>query len=65
MLKLPQMAIITAMTIIHRFYFKNSFKKYNLKSIIPSWIFLATKLEETPKKIRDVISVVDYLYKLK
>jgi len=36
MLKLQQMTIITSMTILHRFYFKNSFKKYHLKSIIPS-----------------------------
>ena len=65
MLKLPQNAMVTAMELFHRFYFRQSFIKYDLRPIAAACLFLATKLEEAPKKVRDVVSVFDYLLKIK
>lgn len=65
MLKLPQITMVTAMELFHRFFFRQSFIKVDMKHTVAACLFLATKLEETPKKIRDVISVFDYLLKIK
>ena len=65
MLKLPQVTMTTGMELFHRFYFRYSFAENDLQSIIASCLFIATKLEETPKKIRDFVSVFDYLMKIK
>jgi len=65
MLKQPQVTMITAMDLFHRFYFRKSFLEVDLRQIVAACMFLAMKLEETPKKIRDVVSVFDYLYKKK
>ena len=65
MLKLPQITMTTAMFIFHRFFFNVSFLQVDLKTVATASLFLATKLEETPKKIRDIVSVFDYLLKMK
>eukprot|EP01022_Parablepharisma_sp_SALTPOND_P000772 TRINITY_DN105022_c0_g1_i1.p3 TRINITY_DN105022_c0_g1~~TRINITY_DN105022_c0_g1_i1.p3 ORF type:complete len:481 (+),score=49.20 TRINITY_DN105022_c0_g1_i1:4477-5919(+) len=65
MLKLPQVTMITAMELFHRFCFRKSFLDTDLRHVVSACLFLATKLEETPKKIRDVVSVFDYLLKVK
>eukprot|EP00826_Nyctotherus_ovalis_P039443 TRINITY_DN3795_c0_g2_i2.p1 TRINITY_DN3795_c0_g2~~TRINITY_DN3795_c0_g2_i2.p1 ORF type:complete len:365 (-),score=108.97 TRINITY_DN3795_c0_g2_i2:77-1171(-) len=65
MLKLPQVTIATAMELLHRLFFRCSFVRVSLFNAAGACLFLATKLEETPKKIRDVISVLDHLIKLK
>ncbi len=65
MLKLPQVTMVTAMELFHRFFFRQSFLRAGMKYTTAACIFLATKLDETPKRIRDVVSVFDYLYKIK
>jgi len=65
MLKLPQVTMITGMELFHRFFFRRSFSRTNLQNSVAACLFLATKLEETPKKVRDVVSVFDYLLKIK
>ena len=57
MLKLPQVTIVTGMELFHRFYFRASFSDINIQQSVPACLFLASKLEETFKKICDVISV--------
>jgi len=61
--------------LVHRCYGSNnvpqillqarvSFFEYDLKDITMSSIYLATKIEETPRKIRDIASVFDRVFKI-
>ena len=57
-LKLSQAAIATGQVLLHRFYFKKSMKKFDVKRIAATSIWLASKLEESPRKIRDIVNVM-------
>ncbi|GMI91279.1 hypothetical protein like AT5G45190 [Hibiscus trionum] len=58
-LKVPQVAISCAMMLCHRFYMRQSHAKNDWKTIATVSTFLACKIEETPRLLRDVI-VVSY-----
>jgi len=62
LLKLPQVTIATGQVIFHRFYHMKSFRKHDVKHVALSALFLSAKVEETPKKIRDVLNVFHHLY---
>jgi hypothetical protein len=49
--------LYTACTFFHRFYMVQSFKEYPLEVAALGCLFLAGKVEETPKKCRDVVNV--------
>ena len=51
----PQTTIATAQVFLHRFYIHHSFTKYPFEELVPALVFLASKVEEHPRKIRDVI----------
>jgi transcription initiation factor TFIIIB Brf1 subunit/transcription initiation factor TFIIB len=53
-LRLPQLTIATAVVMFQRFFVVNSLKKYDLFKLAATALFLAGKVEETPKKLRDV-----------
>ncbi|KAI8873991.1 cyclin-like protein, partial [Ramicandelaber brevisporus] len=55
MLKLPIDTIATACTLLHRYYMRRSFKFSNYYLISATSIFVACKIEETPRKLHDVI----------
>jgi hypothetical protein len=55
-LKLPQVVMLTAMNIFNRFYWKYSFIHFEPFHMLCSSLFLATKIEETYRRMRDVIS---------
>ncbi|GBG86238.1 hypothetical protein CBR_g41142 [Chara braunii] len=57
LLKLPQAVMATAQVIFQRFYCKKSFTVYNVKRTAASCVWLAAKLEESQRKIRDVLNV--------
>ncbi|KAI9208543.1 cyclin-like protein [Polychytrium aggregatum] len=59
LLKLPQVAMATAQVLLQRFYYCASFKQF--KDIALGAIFLASKLEECPARIRDIIHTCHYL----
>ena len=40
----------TGQVIFHRFYFRQSFKRYDVRYVSLAALFLAAKIEETPKK---------------
>eukprot|EP00850_Spirogloea_muscicola_P009143 SM000050S17068 [mRNA] locus=s50:757989:760403:- [translate_table: standard] len=53
----PQAVMATGQVLFHRFYCKKSFKRFNVKRVAASCIWLAAKLEESPRRIRDVVNV--------
>jgi hypothetical protein len=57
-LRLPQLTIATAVVFFHRFYVRHKFKDYDKNTIASTCLFLAAKVEETPKKLKDVIDIM-------
>ncbi|KAF4370273.1 hypothetical protein G4B88_012957 [Cannabis sativa] len=57
LLRLPQAVMATAQVLFHRFYCKKSFARFNVKKVAASCVWLAAKLEECPRKARQVIIV--------
>jgi cyclin T len=54
-LRMPQLTIATAIVFYHRFYLNNSYEQYDRFVIANTCLFLAGKVEETPKKLKDVV----------
>lgn len=54
-LRLPRVAISTAMVFFHRFYAKHSFQEHDRFEVAVAAIVLAAKTEESPKKLDTVI----------
>jgi cyclin T len=54
-LKLPQLAIATAIVFFHRFFARESYKRYDRIVVATACLFLAGKVEEAPKKLNQVI----------
>jgi len=54
-LKLPRLAVATAMVFFHRFYAKHSFKEHDRFEVAVACILLAAKTEEAPKKLSVII----------
>ncbi|CAM6101077.1 unnamed protein product [Calypogeia fissa] len=54
-LKVPQVTIATAIVFSHRFYLRQSHLKNDRYMIATICMFLAGKVEETPRPLRDVI----------
>jgi|UPI0005819D5E transcription initiation factor TFIIIB Brf1 subunit/transcription initiation factor TFIIB len=61
-LKLPRVAVSTAMVFFHRFYAKHSFQDHDRFEVAVACIVLAAKTEESPKKLT---TVIDECHKLK
>ncbi|QCE07383.1 cyclin T [Vigna unguiculata] len=57
LLRLPQSVMATGQVLFHRFYCKKSFARFNVKKVAASCVWLASKLEENPRKARQVIIV--------
>ncbi|XP_057961067.1 cyclin-L1-1 isoform X2 [Malania oleifera] len=53
----PQAVMATGQVLFHRFYCKKSFARFNVKRIAASCVWLASKLEESPRKARQVLIV--------
>jgi len=64
LLKLPQIVMATAATLFQRFFFVTSFVHFGIRDVSAGALFLASKLEEKPARIRDIINVYDYLIQL-
>ncbi|XVE94657.1 hypothetical protein REPUB_Repub02eG0027600 [Reevesia pubescens] len=63
-LKVPQVAIACAMMLCHRFYMRQSHAKNDWQTIATVSTFLACKIEETPRLLKDVIVVgYEIIYK--
>ncbi|XP_050382288.1 cyclin-L1-1 [Argentina anserina] len=57
LLRMPQAVMATGQVLFHRFYCKKSFTRFHVKKVAASCLWLASKLEECPKKARQVIIV--------
>ncbi|WVZ87205.1 hypothetical protein U9M48_033883 [Paspalum notatum var. saurae] len=57
LLKLPQAVMATAQVLFHRFYCKKSFVRFSAKRVAASCVWLAGKLEESPRKSKHIIFV--------
>ncbi|XP_014511834.1 cyclin-L1-1-like [Vigna radiata var. radiata] len=57
LLRLPQTVMATGQILFHRFYCKKSFARFDVKTVAASCVWLASKLEENPRKARQVIIV--------
>ncbi|KAI9907991.1 hypothetical protein PsorP6_003491 [Peronosclerospora sorghi] len=49
--------MVTAQTLLHRFYYRKSLCQFDAFRVAISCLFLAAKVEENPKRIKEVISV--------
>ncbi|KAF9689144.1 hypothetical protein SADUNF_Sadunf01G0061000 [Salix dunnii] len=56
-LKVPQVTIATAIIFCHRFFIRQSHAKSDRRTIATVCMFLAGKVEETPRPLKDVILV--------
>lgn len=66
LLKLPQVAIATAQNLFHRFYWRQSLKSSNgfdAFTLAMGCLFLATKVEEHPRTLRQLLYVFHHLYR--
>ncbi|QDZ21262.1 cyclin [Chloropicon primus] len=57
LLKLPQQACATAQVIFQRFYIKRSFVDFKVDFAAMAAVWLASKLEETPRALRWILQV--------
>lgn len=57
LLRLPQAVMATGQVLFHRFYCKKSFARFDVKRVAASCVWLASKLEESPRKARQVLIV--------
>ena len=61
MLALPQVGIATAQVMFHRFYARRSMRRFDVRHVATGALFLATKVEECPRKVRDVLGCFQHL----
>ncbi|OXH31594.1 cyclin-dependent protein kinase regulator [Cryptococcus neoformans] len=61
MLKLPQSVMATAQVLLHRFYYVSSMCSFGVNDVSISTLFLASKLCESPVRLRDLINTYLYL----
>ncbi|TRM62692.1 cyclin-like protein [Schizophyllum amplum] len=61
LLKQKQVAVASAQILFQRFWFVSSMKQYGIGDIGMGALFLASKLEECPVRMRDIINVYDVL----
>ncbi|PIN21562.1 CDK9 kinase-activating protein cyclin T [Handroanthus impetiginosus] len=60
-LKVPQVTIATAIMLCHRFYMHQSHSKNHWQTVANASMFLASKAEDTPRWLKDIVVVA---YKL-
>ncbi|GFG36837.1 hypothetical protein Cfor_08658 [Coptotermes formosanus] len=65
LLKLPQVAMATGQVLFQRFYYSKSFVRHAMETTAMGCICLASKIEEAPRRIRDVINVFHHIKQVK
>jgi len=58
LLRSPPSVVVTAQTLLQRFYCKKSLTEYDVKLVATASITLSCKLEEKDRKLRDVLNCV-------
>jgi hypothetical protein len=54
-LKLHSLVVASASVYFHKFFMSNSFKKFNRLSVASVAVLIASKVEETPRKAKDIV----------
>src|SRR5204862_255330 len=57
LLKLPQVAMAIGQVLFQRFYYAKSFVRYPMEITAMACILLASKIEEAPRRVRDIANV--------
>uniref|UniRef100_A0A1B6DGI4 Cyclin-like domain-containing protein n=1 Tax=Clastoptera arizonana TaxID=38151 RepID=A0A1B6DGI4_9HEMI len=65
LLKLPQVAMATGQVLFQRFYYSKSFVRHPMETTAMGCVCLASKIEEAPRRIRDVINVFHHVRQVK
>lgn len=65
LLKLPQVAMASGQVLFQRFFYSKSFVRHDMEAIAMSCICLASKIEEAPRRIRDVINVFHHIKQIR
>lgn len=65
LLKLPQVAMATGQVLFQRFYYSKSYLRHSMETNAMSCIYLASKIEEAPRRIRDVINVFHHIKQMR
>uniref|UniRef100_A0A8C4QY69 Cyclin L1a n=1 Tax=Eptatretus burgeri TaxID=7764 RepID=A0A8C4QY69_EPTBU len=65
LLKLPQVAMASGQVLFHRFFYSKSFVKHNMEVVAMACVNLASKIEEAPRRNRDIINVFHHLRQLR
>ena len=60
-LELPQVAIASAQVLFQRFFYAKSFVSCDMQTAAKASIWLASKVEESVRRVRDVINVFNFL----
>ncbi|KAB0791244.1 hypothetical protein PPYR_03044 [Photinus pyralis] len=61
LLKLPQVAMATGQVLLQRFYYSKSLVRHPVEQTAMACICLASKIEEAPRRVRDVINVFTHI----
>jgi len=57
LLRMHQTAIVTGQIIFHRFYYRISMKRCDVRGVAKAAILLGGKIEEQPRKLHDILNV--------
>ncbi|KAI8098943.1 cyclin-like protein [Halteromyces radiatus] len=55
-LNLPQLVVVTAATFFHRFFMRQSMKRFHIYDMAATSLFVATKVEESTRRIKDFVN---------
>lgn len=61
LLRLPQVAMATGQILFQRFYYCKSFVRHCAETVAMACVHLASKIEEEPRRVRDVLNVFHFL----
>ncbi|OQR68178.1 cyclin-L2-like [Tropilaelaps mercedesae] len=65
LLRLPQVAMATGQVLYQRFYYSKSFVAHNFEIVAMACVVLASKIEEAPRRVRDVLNAFHHLEQLR
>lgn len=60
-LQLSTATCATAQILFHRFYFRQSMRKYSVERLAPACLYLAAKVEEQPQPISNILEVFHHM----
>lgn len=60
-----QVAMATGQVLFQRFYYSKSFVRHPMETTAMGCLYLASKIEEAPRRIRDVINVFHHIRQVK